>query len=133
MVIQLAIPSAFVDRYPWKVADFLLQTGQLIKKGRLARIGFTRQGNLYSSFRTHQFTIEITAASATRSDKSYPETLTQTGSPNGALKLNRTAVPGKKPISSSFTDNSGSENPAIMAVSPGIISATLFPFPVTFI
>ena len=48
--------------------------------------------------------MEIIAASSIRSDKSKPETLTQTGSPKGAVKLNRTAVPGKKPISKSFED-----------------------------
>ena len=73
----------------------------------------------------------MTAASEMRRDRSYPETLTHTGSPKGAAKLNRTAVPGKNPISSNLTDNSTSENPVMMAVSPGIMSATLFPLPIT--
>jgi hypothetical protein len=67
-------------------------------------------------------------ASLIRNERSIPETLTQTGSPNGAVKLKRTAVPGKKPISSNFIDISSSENPEITAVSPGIISATLLDF-----
>ena len=50
----------------------------------------------------------------------------QTGSPKGAVKLKRTTVPGKHPISMSLTDNCSSVNPETMATSPGRISATFF-------
>lgn len=63
-------------------------------------------------------------ASSSLSDKSSPEMLTHTGSPNGALKLKRTTVPGRKPISSNLTDSNSSVNPDITAVSPGFMDAT---------
>lgn len=64
-------------------------------------------------------------ASSSRRDKSYPETLTHTGSPKGAVKLNLTAVPGRNPISKSLTDSLSSVKPEITAVSPVFMSATL--------
>jgi hypothetical protein len=70
----------------------------------------------------------IDEASLIRRERSRPETLTQTGSPKGAVKLNRITVPGRKPISSNFTDISSSEKPEITAVSPGTISATVLDF-----
>src|SRR5688572_30926043 len=50
----------------------------------------------------------------------------QIGSPKGAVKLKRTTVPGKHPISMSLTDNCSSVNPETIATSPGRISATFF-------
>lgn len=61
-----------------------------------------------------------------RRERSRPETLTQIGSPKGAEKLKVTELPGKKPISSSFGENSSFMNPEITATSPGTMSATLF-------
>lgn len=63
-------------------------------------------------------------ASSRRRERSNPETCTQMGSPKGALKLNRTTDPGRKPISSSLTESSSSVNPETTADSPGFIEAT---------
>lgn len=63
-------------------------------------------------------------ASSKRRERSNPEICTQIGSPNGAQKFRRTTDPGRKPISSSFTDNCSSVNPDTTAVSPGFIEAT---------
>jgi len=64
-------------------------------------------------------------ASSKRKERSYPDTLTQIGSPKGAVKLKRTAVPGRKPISNNFADSNSSEKPEITPVSPGFIVAKL--------
>jgi hypothetical protein len=72
------------------------------------------------------FNIEIVEASAIRSDRSRPDTLTQIGSPNGAAKLKVTELPGRNPISSSLDEKSSLMNPEITATSPGFMSATLF-------
>jgi hypothetical protein len=66
----------------------------------------------------------MVAASSSLRDKSYPDTLTQTGSPKGAVKLKRTAVPGRKPISRSLAESVSSEKPEITPVSPGFMLAT---------
>jgi hypothetical protein len=65
-------------------------------------------------------------ASSRRNEISNPEILTQTGSPKGALKLNLTTVPGKKPISKSFTERGSSVKPEITADSPGFMDDTDF-------
>ncbi len=65
------------------------------------------------------------AASSNLRVNSYPAMLTQIGSPIGALKFNRTATPGKKPISKNLFEKSSERNPAIIAVSPGAIWAIL--------
>jgi hypothetical protein len=63
-------------------------------------------------------------ASSSLSERSNPEIFTHTGSPKGALKLKRTAVPGRNPISSNLTDSCSSVNPDMIAVSPGRMDAT---------
>ena len=67
----------------------------------------------------------IVDASRMRRVRSYPATLTQMGSPAGALKLYLTVLPGRKPISSNLDDSSSSVKPEMTAISPGLISATL--------
>lgn len=72
-------------------------------------------------------------ASDIRKERSKPDTLTHTGSPRGAVKLKRTTVPGKKPISRSFVDISSSVKPDITAVSPGTMFATLLDFATSYL
>jgi len=72
-------------------------------------------------------------ASSSRKERSYPDTLTQTGSPKGAVKLNRTAVPGKKPISNNFAERESSEKPEITPVSPGFMVATFLTNPTCYL
>lgn len=87
------------------------------------------QGNVYRIFQGYKFfriyLSMIVAASSSRSERLYPETIMQIGSPNGARQEIWTSEPGKQPISISLRAILRSLKQQTVPISPDFRSATL--------